>query len=261
MQKLGIIGGGNMGEAIIERVRPDYPVLVSEKDSSRQECLKKNLQLNPVALSFLLKEADIILIAVKPQDMEGLLKEISPALKTSQLIISIAAGVTTLYIEKRLPKKTRVIRTMPNMPAMVGEGITAICAGKNLLPDDLTTAQKIFEKVGETVIVKEEAMDAVTAISGSGPAYVYLFMECLMKSAVQLGLDEKLAARLVVRTFLGGAVLIHQKKADPAVLRAKVTSKGGTTQAAMDVFMKSNIDDTIAQAVKAAKKRSQQLSH
>lgn len=260
MYKIGIIGGGNMGEAILARTRKHYSVCVSEKDLTRQKYLEKTYHVASFDIPLLVKSSSVIIVAVKPQDMGGALKEIGSVVTRSQPVISIAAGITTQFIEKILGKNIRVVRTMPNMPALIGEGMTAICGGRFAKKSDIDLTGSIFNNLGKTVIVSEESMDAITAVSGSGPAYVYLFMECIIKAAKSLGLKEKLAADLIKQTFLGSINLLLKRNEDPAILRAKVTSKGGTTAAALDVFMHKGIDKIINEALKAAKKRARALS-
>ena len=260
MNKIGILGGGNMGTAIISRVFKQYSLAVCEKDSGRARDLKKKFKAAVLDPKALIQKSDIIILAVKPQDMEGVLAEIKIFLdKKNIFFISIAAGLTTGFFEKRLGAGSRVIRAMPNMPAQIGEGVTALCKGRFASGKDLKTAEKIFAGIGETVIVDEDLMDSVTAVSGSGPAYVFLFVECFLKAAEGLGLEKTTAQKLVAATLRGSVDLLLRSKEEAADLRAKVTSKGGTTQAAMDVFLRHNIEKTFVQAVAAAKKRAGEL--
>ena len=208
--------------------------------------------------------SDVIILAVKPQDSDEVLREIRShvgATGRSPVLISIVAGLTTQCIEQRLGAKQKVVRAMPNMPALIGEGITAICTGKHARKTDRDLARGIFNTVGKTVIVKEDMMDAVTAVSGSGPAYVFLFTECLIKAAQSLGLTRALSKELVKSTLSGSIHLLEKQKQEAEVLRAKVTSKGGTTQAAIDVFMKNKIEEIFKQALRAAKRRAGKLSN
>jgi len=260
MNKLGIIGGGNMGEAIIANSFKSFSVIVAEKDQSRQRYLRKKYRLTAQDIKTLARKSNIVVLAMKPQDIDVVLAELKRYLSADTLIISIVAGITTKYIEKKLSPKTRVIRTMPNMPAMVAKGITAICQGKYASTADVKCAQNIFNNLGQTAVVKENLIDTITAVSGSGPAYVFLFMECLMKAARSLGLNETLARELVIETFSGSVHLLKEKNLDPAVLRSKVTSKGGTTQAAMDVFVQNKLAEIIKKALVAARIRAKELS-
>lgn len=257
---LGIIGAGNMGSAILSRVRNRYRVLVCEKDTARAKFLRKNYKIATVDLVRLVKASDVILLAVKPQDFSEVLAGISPKVNEKKLVISIAAGKTTQSIESYLPPKTRVVRAMPNLPAVTGQGMTAICKGRLATARDLKTAKHIFDSVGKTVIIQEKFMDTVTAVSGSGPAYVFLFVECLTKAARSLGLDESLSDALIEQTLKGSLALLEQGRESAETLRARVTSKGGTTQAAMDVFMKNDMERIFKLALTAAKKRAGDLS-
>jgi len=260
MYKIGVIGGGNMGEAIIAGSRGRFSVLVNEKDKKRQAYLRRNYKIRSHSFSEVGRKADAVILAVKPQDIEEALKGLKAVLKKNTLVISIAAGITSRFIERKLRVKTRVIRTMPNMPALIGEGITAVSRGRFAKASDVKAACRILGALGKTVIVNEKLIDAVTAVSGSGPAYVFLFMEHLIRAAEKAGLAKNLAQELVMATFKGSVNLVLKKNIEPAVLRAKVTSKGGTTQAALKVFDKKNFGKMILDAVSAAKKRAKQLS-
>lgn len=260
MHKIGVIGGGNMGEAIINSSLKHYFVLVAEKDVKRQRYLYKQYKLIAKDIKSVAQLSEIIILAVKPQDAASALEELKSVAQKDRLIISICAGITTDFIERHLGQRPRVIRTMPNMPALVNQGITAVCKGRYARNSDVRLARSILERLGKTVVVTEGLIDAITAVSGSGPAYVYYFMECLIKGAQSLGLKEDLARALVKSTFLVSIVLLMQRNADPAELRAKVTSKGGTTQAALDVLMKRKFNQIVMHALKAAKKRAKELA-
>lgn len=260
MQKLGIIGGGNMGMAIISRTFKKCKITVCEKDPARAGLLKKKFRAESAGLPQLVKSSDVIILAVKPQDMESVLAELKSLLTPKNLIISIAAGLSTKFFEKHLGKKVRVIRSMPNMPAQIGEGVTALCKGSGASPKDLQAAVKIFANIGETVIVDEKMIDGVTAVSGSGPAYVFLFIECFLKAAEKLGMKPDIAKKLVESTLLGSVNLYLQSKEQAGDLRVKVTSKGGTTQAALDIFLDNNFEKMFIDAVHAAQTRARQLA-
>ena len=255
---IGIIGGGNMGEALIKGLYKSYTVRVCETNPLRVKYLKKKYKGIVLGDLKAAEAASVIILAVKPQDMELLLKQI-PAGK-NKLFISIAAGLTTKFFEKNLGGKVRVVRAMPNLPALIGEGITGISAGRYAKSGDLKLAQSILDAVGETIIIKEDMMDALTAVSGSGPAYVFLFVEQWINAAMKLGFNQLQAKQLVYKTLLGSAYLLEQSKFDAAQLRVKVTSKGGTTQAAMDVFLKGKFDQLMKDALTAAKKRAKELA-
>jgi pyrroline-5-carboxylate reductase len=260
VSSIGIIGGGNMGTAILERVRSSYHVRVCEQDPIQVKRLQQQFGVIVDDLRTMISQVQVVIIAVKPQDIVPVLTILERMITSKHLIISIAAGITTEFLEQKLPPKTRVIRTMPNMPTMIGQGMTAICKGKKASKTDLSTAIEILSAVGETVVVTEKELDAVTAVSGSGPAYVFLFAECLMHAAQSLGLDQKLSRKLVMQTLQGSVHLLAQAQEDAAVLRARVTSKGGTTQAALAVFEKKKLRMIYQQALDAAAKRAKVLS-
>ncbi|MDP2653769.1 MAG: pyrroline-5-carboxylate reductase [Candidatus Omnitrophota bacterium] len=260
MKTIGIIGGGNMGAAIAGRIRGAFKVVVCEQDAGRRASLKRKFKTVFKDLPELVKVSDAIIVAVKPQDIEGVLSAMKQAGADKKLVISIAAGITTAYLERRLGPGSRVVRTMPNMPAMIGEGVTAVAGGRRASKADVAKTLKIFSRVGETVVIGEKGMDAVTAVSGSGPAYVFLFAEILRDAALSLGLDARVSEKLVTSTLLGSAHLLAGQKDDPSALRARVTSKGGTTQAATDVFMKHRIGGIFQEALTAARDRARKLA-
>ena len=260
MTKVGIIGGGNMGAAILAGICQKYAVMVCEQDQKRAGFLKRRFAVKVADLATAVRQSRIVILAVKPQNVEEVLAAIQPYAREDQVIVSIAAGITCRYIEKRLGPGIRVVRTMPNLPAQVGQGMTAICAGKAARRTDLTLVRRIFDCVGRTVVVEEKWMDAVTAVSGSGPAYVFLFAECMEKAARSLGLKKETAAQLTAQTLKGSVALLEQSKESAEVLRARVTSKGGTTQAALAVFEKYQIEGTFQKALTAARQRAKELS-
>jgi len=256
---VGFIGGGNMGTAIISRIYRHYAVAVCEKDPAKAKVLKRKYRVDNKELPDLVKQSDIVILAVKPQDSPWVLAEVGGSFTKDKVLISIAAGLTTGFLEKGLPPGARVVRTMPNMPAVIAEGMTALCGGRNTRAADIRTAREIFKHVGATEVVDEQWMDAVTAVSGSGPAYVFLFAECLMNAAASLGLDPKLSRQLVCQTLQGSVHLLLDSEEEASGLRARVTSKGGTTQAAMDVFDKYKIQTVFTRALGAAERRARQL--
>jgi pyrroline-5-carboxylate reductase len=257
--KIAFIGCGNMGEAILAGVHKMHLCYACEPRLDRQVVLKKKYRLTFGMVADVVKVADVVVLAVKPQDLPDVLAELRTLSIHKKLIISIAAGVTTGSIEKKLGG-AKVVRVMPNLPAMVGQGMSGLCRGKKATSKDVAVAKSLFEAIGCAVIVPEKMMDAVTAVSGSGPAYVFLMVESWMNAARKLGLSEK-EARVLVYQTLAGSVQMLLKSQDPAgALRLKVTSKGGTTQAATDVFMKKNISGMFEAALKAARDRAKLLS-
>jgi len=258
--KIGIIGGGNMGGAIIAGISKKYAVSVCEQDRKRCRQLKRKFKVAIGDLESVVKNSYIIVLAVKPQSFDGVLKAIRPHVTKNHLVVSIAAGMTCAYIEKRLGAEVHVVRAMPNLPAQVGQGMTGLCLGKEASREDLILAKRLFSCIGKAIIVEEKWMDAVTAVSGSGPAYVFLFIECLNKAAASLGLDKNLSKTLVLETVRGSLDLLEHQKQEAGVLRERVISKGGTTQAAMDVFKKNKFERIFKSALGAAKKRAKELS-
>jgi len=232
-------------------------VTVCEANQARVVYLKKKYKISAADVIETLQVSSVIILAIKPQDMEELLTQVTNA--REKLFISIAAGLTTKFFEKHLGK-VRVVRSMPNMPALIGEGITGLCAGKHAKSSDIKVAQDILKTIGQTVVVKESMIDAVTAVSGSGPAYVFLFVEQWMAAAKKLGFNEKEAKQLVYNTLLGSAHLLAQSEFDAGTLREKVTSKGGTTQAALNVFESRQFSKTVNEALIAAKNRAKELA-
>lgn len=265
-KKIGIIGCGNMGEALLGRLsnvlEKSVSIMVSELDAARRAVIQeKHKIIVEIDNNYLVKYCDIIILAVKPQDLENVLRqEVCCGISEEKLLISIAAGITTKYIESIVGDNMPVIRAMPNMPAVIGEAVTAICAGSGAAKRDMELARKIFSTIGDVVEVEEKHMDAVTAISGSGPAYFFYFIEALAEAAVKLGLDEKTAKELAVKTAIGSSKLLDALKEHPELLRKKVTSKGGTTEAALKVFDDKKLKKIIEEAAAAACSRSKELS-
>jgi pyrroline-5-carboxylate reductase len=203
--------------------------------------------------------SDAIILAVKPQSMEDVLRDLSPHIGPSHLIISIAAGISSSFIEERVGGEPRVVRVMPNTPAMVRAGATALCRGSRATDDDMEFAVCLFSALGTTVVVTEEQMDAVTAVSGSGPAYFFYLVEKLTKAGVEQGLPAEEASELARQTLYGAGKLLRETGAQPEDLRARVTSKGGTTAAAVAIFDHADLGSIVSKAVSAAAARSKEL--
>ena len=253
---IGIIGAGNMGMAIASGLRERF--LVSDEDVSKLKAIKNRKVSIARSNIDLARQSNVIILAVKPQDIGKVLKEIKPHVK-EKLIISIAAGIKTSSIEKVLGK-VEVIRVMPNMPAMVGKGISAISRGRFAGSSDFKVASRILSNVGEVIEVKENMMDAVTAVSGSGPAYYFLFTHLLQKAAQASGLKKDIAVKLARATFIGAAEVIKSKDLSMEELVKKVASKGGTTEAALKVFEEEKLEAIVKKAVKHAAMRSNNLT-
>ncbi|MCA9393404.1 MAG: pyrroline-5-carboxylate reductase [Candidatus Omnitrophica bacterium] len=257
---IGMIGAGNMGSAILAGIVKGHRVAVCEADAARGRRLKRQFPIELLDLPELCRRARVLILAVKPQVFEEVLTAIRPHVRKSHVVVSIAAGITTPYIEKRLPPGTRVIRTMPNLPAQVGRGVTGICAGKFATQADTNLARRLFASVGKAVTLDESLIDAVTAVSGSGPAYVFLFLEGWIKASTRLGLSEQLSREMVIETCAGALELLMESGEEASTLRERVTSKGGTTAAALQEFSAAKWEQTIYQAIKAARRRAKELS-
>lgn len=263
---IAFIGAGNMGEALIRgllgtRIVAAPQLIATDVRAERREFFARTFAVraiddNPQAV----KAADIVVLAVKPQQVGDVLAGLKSAMSNRKLVISIVAGVTTGRIERELGKGTRVIRVMPNTPALVGAGAAAIAKGSQATEDDLATAESILGAVGICVRVEEKFIDAVTALSGSGPAYVFYVTEAMIKAGVAAGLDGPLAKKLAVQTVYGAAKLLVESGEEPESLRRKVTSPGGTTEAALKVMTQRKLVEIFSEAMKAAEKRSQELS-
>ncbi|MEO0537284.1 MAG: pyrroline-5-carboxylate reductase [Cyanobacteria bacterium P01_A01_bin.123] len=263
--QLGIIGGGVMGEALLSRllaqkVYPSIAVCVSDPSADRRAFLSQQYGINTTADNIsVLSEAEVVLLAIKPQILAKLQPQFEQvASQRSALLISILAGTPLAALEAVIPQWP-VIRAMPNTPATVGAGMTAIAAGKYTQPQHLELGQRIFEAVGSVVTVPESLMDAVTGLSGSGPAYVAMMIEAMADGGVAAGLPRAIAAQLALQTVLGTAQLLHETEMHPAVLKDRVTSPGGTTIAAVAQLENHGLRSALIQAVLAAYRRSQAL--
>lgn len=265
--KFGLIGGGVMGEALLSRlialgVYQAAEVIVSEPQAVRRSFLQQQYGVSVTTdNSLVLTQAEeVVMLAVKPQILSAIAQELGNLLplQHSPLIISILAGVPLKQLEAAFPQLP-VIRAMPNTPATVGAGMTAICSGAYTHSNHQQKAQEIFSAVGEVAEVAETLMDAVTGLSGSGPAYVALMIEALSDGGVAAGLPRPVAKQLALHTVLGTAKLIEETKIHPAELKDKVTSPGGTTIAAVSELEKAGFRSALITAVKAAAYRSQEL--
>ena len=268
MDTVGFIGGGNMAEALIKgivaaKVYPPENIIASDIRPERLEFLQNQYKIRTTADNAeLARCVDILVLSVKPQTMADALDSIKGSVDTDTLVISIAAGIKTEMIESALDN-VGVVRVMPNTPALIAEGASALYATDRAKPA-LRKAQRIFEAVGVAVFVDDEGLiDSVTAVSGSGPAYFFLLMEEMTKAAVELGLSDDVANKLVLQTAKGAALLAAEREKDgetPAQLRKKVTSPGGTTEAALKVLAEADFGSLIMAALKRARDRSVELS-
>ena len=265
IKKAAILGTGNMGEAIIcgilkSRLFPPHDILATDTREDRLDFIKDKygieVSTNNIASS---RCSDLVVLAVKPQVIRDVLELIRSAITPKQLVLSIAAGVSTTKIAEILGNDARVIRAMPNTPALAGCGMSAICPGEACSKQDLDIASVFLKSVGEVIRVQEPLMDAVTALSGSGPAYMFLFLEAMVKAGIELGLNRQTAKTLAVNTMAGAASLAKDTRVELSDLRERVTSPGGTTMAALTVLEDRRFTELVKSAVRAASERSRQL--
>jgi len=266
-KKISFIGGGNMAEAIIKgllskKVMMPEQIIVSEPREDRAHFLTEKYQVRVIFDNQLaIQEGEIIILAVKPQVMQEVLKEISGAVSKDKLIISIAAGIPISFITSFLGKDKRIVRAMPNAPAQIGMGAVALCKGGSSTKNDLQVAQKLFNTIGTSVIISETHMDAVTGLSGSGPAYIFLIIEALTDGGVKMGLPRDIAQALVLQTIIGSAQLALETGDHPSKLKDTVTSPGGTTISGLHVLEKKGVRGALMDAVVAATDRSRELAN
>jgi pyrroline-5-carboxylate reductase len=263
---LGLIGAGNMAEAIARGVirsglMTPAQIAAADPTPQRQQMFIQELRISCGGDSpGVAGGSDTVLLAIKPQVMEEALGQIKSAIDENTLVISIAAGIGTGFIEKTLGGKPRVVRVMPNTPMLVGEGMAGICGGAYATDADLLTAERLFNAGGKTIRVDEKLINAVTASSGSGPAYVFYLVEAMAAAGVKLGLPPEQSALLARQTIIGSAKLLEQSKDSPATLRQKVTSPNGTTQAAIEAMQAKDFLGMIDAAMEAAAKRGDALA-
>jgi pyrroline-5-carboxylate reductase len=259
-KRIAIIGCGKMGEAILRGLISKVhirktSIFVSDKSASRLKAIKNKYGVNIRRSNIdACAMGDIVILAVKPQDMELVLTQSSDLIE-SKLVVSIAAGKTLAFIKQK-SGALRIARSMPNIPALVGCAMTALSYSKGMSKSDRQETEKIFNCIGKTIVLDEKYLDAVTAVSGSGPAYLFLLMEAMAKAALSMGLNKEVVFNLVKQTIFGSSVLQKELDKCPAALREDVTSKGGTTEAALKVFRKKGFDRIVQQAMTAAFKKS-----
>jgi len=265
IEKIGFIGAGKMGSALLEGVLradivPASGILIYEIDRTRREDVCRRHGVRAAAPDELARACGTILLCVKPNVAAPVLREIREFVGQEKLVVSIAAGITTASIETELQPGVAVVRAMPNIAATVGQSATALAAGKAAGAGHLDLAGKILGSVGTVVVLPEKLIDAVTGLSGSGPAYVFLFAEALLSGALKVGLPAKEARELVVMTIKGAAAMLEaDKDSHPAVLRDAVTTPGGTTIAGLHELESKGFRNALIRAVEAATQRSREL--
>ena len=263
--KIGFIGTGNMGGAIIKGYLSSGAVTSSQiiaydKDADKLATLVRKTGVGIARdIQELVFSSEIVILAVKPQNYDEALIEVANAIKGGQIVVTMAAGVSMSYIESFLGSSSKVIRIMPNTPALVSEGMTAICHNNNVSISEFEKVMEIFWSVGKTASVDESLMDTVVGVSGSSPAYVFMFIDAMAKCAVQNGMKEEDARVFAAQSVLGAAKMVLETAEDPVILRRNVCSPGGATIEAVEVFQKLGLEDVIMQGMQAAIDKSRKM--
>ncbi|WP_069886325.1 pyrroline-5-carboxylate reductase [Streptomyces luteocolor] len=263
-QKVAVLGTGKIGEALLSgMIRGGWApsdLVVTTRRQERADELRTRYGVTPVSNAEAAKQADTLILACKPQDMTKLLDELAPHVTADRLIISAAAGITTAFIEERLPEGTPVVRVMPNTPVLVDEGMSVISAGSHASAAALSHAEDIFGAVGKTLRVPETQQDACTALSGSGPAYFYFLVEAMTDAGILLGLPRDKAHDLIVQAAIGASVMLRDSGEHPVKLRENVTSPAGTTINAIRELENHGVRAALIAALEAARDRSRELA-
>jgi pyrroline-5-carboxylate reductase len=261
---VAIFGAGVMGETLLSGLvragRDAGEIVVTERREERAQQLTSTYGVRTMGNVEAAKMATTLVLVVKPQDMSGLVTEIAPHLREGALVVSLAAGITTGYLENLLPAGTAVVRVMPNTPALVDEGMAAVSPGQHCDDVHLAEAEELLRSCGKVVRLAEKHLDAVTAISGSGPAYIFYVVEAMIEAGVLLGLPRSTSTELVVQTLYGAATMLKETGQHPTVLREQVSSPGGTTIAALRQLDDHKVRAAFLTAMEAAAARSAQLA-
>ncbi len=261
--RIAILGGGKIGEALLAGLlrgqRTAADIVLSEKHPERSAFLRDEYGVQVSDVATAIARAGTLILAVKPQDIDGLLVEVAATIEPTHLVVSVAAGVTTAHIERALPDGLAVVRCMPNTPALVDEAMTAVAGGAHAGEAHLALAESLLASVGRVVRVPESQLDAVTALSGSGPAYFFYLVEAMIDAGILLGLPRTLAAELIVQTAVGAATMLRDTGEHPVQLREAVTSPGGTTIAAIRELEVHGVRAALLAAIEAAARRSGEL--
>lgn len=262
--RVAVIGGGVMGGTIITAVRvagwPADGITVAEKDPDRAAALRETHGIEATSsIADAVEGAEVIVVAVKPQDTQAALTEIATGYKPGAIVLTVVAGLTAEFYEKHLPEGSPVVRCMPNTPAIVARGATAIAAGNYATAQHLGVAEAMLRATGMVAVVTEDQLDAVTAVSGSGPAYFYAMVEALTEAGVAQGLEREMSMRLAAQTFIGAAQLLMESGDTPQTLRRRVSSPGGTTIAALEAMEAAGLQGVVTAGANAAAVRSKEL--
>lgn len=263
MTTIAILGAGKIGEALLSGLlgagRPADTLAFSERSAERAVDLTARHGVRAVDPATAARESDVLVVAVKPQDIDPLLAEVAPAITPDTLVVSVAAGLPTSLYESRLPEGVPVVRVMPNTPILVGEAMSAISAGSHATEAHLQLVQELLSSVGKVVRVPESQQDAVTALSGSGPAYFFFLVEAMIDAGILLGLPRTVAAELIIQSAVGSARMLRDSGEHPVTLREAVTSPGGTTIAAIRELENHGVRAALLSAIEAAARRSEEL--
>jgi pyrroline-5-carboxylate reductase len=261
---IAVIGAGKIGELILSGLlRAGWPLsrlLATARRGERAEELRVRYGIRVVDNPAAVAEADVLVIAVKPQDAAGLLEEIGPKVPAGKLVVTLCAGLPASFFARRLSEGTPIVRVMTNTPAVVDEAMTAISAGPHATAEHLTLAEEMFQPLGRTIRVPESQQDAVTALSGSGPAYFYLLVEAMTDAGILLGLPRQVAHDLIVQTAIGSAIMLRDSGEHPVKLREAVTSPAGTTISAIRELENHGVRAALLAALEAARDRARELA-
>ncbi|MET0426361.1 MAG: pyrroline-5-carboxylate reductase [Actinoplanes sp.] len=261
---IAVIGAGKLGEQILSGLlksgRPADQVLATARRPERAAELAERYGIRPVSNETAVAEADVLLIGVKPQDAGALLASLRPLITPGKLIVSLCAGLPTSFFADRLPDDVPVVRVMTNTPALVEEAMSVLSAGAHATDEHLAVAEEIFQPIGRTRRVPESYQDAVTAVSGSGPAYFFLMVEAMVDAGVLLGLPRPVARELAVQTAVGSAAMLRDAGESPAALREMVTSPAGTTAAALRELERHGLRTAFTDALEAARDRAAEIA-
>jgi pyrroline-5-carboxylate reductase len=261
---IALLGVGKLGEALLSGLirsgTPPQSLLGSEKHAERAAEIAERYGCRTASAAEAVAQAEVVLLAVKPQDMKVLLAEVADAVRPGTLVVSMAAGITTALVEGLLPAGTPVVRVMTNTPVFVDEAMSALSAGSHAGPEHLALVEELLSPVGKVVRVPESQQDAVTALSGSGPAYFFFLVEAMIDAGILLGLPRAVAAELIVQTAVGSARMLRESGEHPVLLREAVTSPGGTTIAAIRTMEDHGVRAAMLAAIEAARDRSRELA-
>jgi pyrroline-5-carboxylate reductase len=263
MTRIAVLGAGKIGEALLAGLlaagQPATDLAFTERHPERARELEERLDVVALDIPAAAERSDVLVVAVKPQDIDPLLAELTQAIRPGTLVVSLCAGLPTALYEQVLPAGTPVVRVMPNTPMLVGEAMSAISPGSHATAEHLATVEKMLGSVGRVVRLPESQQDAVTALSGSGPAYFFYLVEAMIDAGILLGLPRTVAADLIVQSAYGAAVMMRESGDHPVILREAVTSPAGTTIAAVRELERHGVRAALLAAIEAARDRSVEL--